>query len=166
MLGGGYDTDKLNRVIDPQEFECFDEYNWNDISNIANCSSFLDQYNEPDIEQCLSLGHLVSGDSLDASDSCCDCHYGYNEIGGGYRGILRGKVLRVKGAIPSFTAPIQEILSGLRSFSESHGLAILQLGDNNTGIDDCSQGKDYSFTNVKSCRSETIIYHIFIQSWS
>jgi len=57
---------------------------------------FVDEFEAPDIEKCLAFGHIESIHGVNASEGCCDCWYGYDaDTGGGYQGILLGKMLRI-----------------------------------------------------------------------
>ncbi len=94
ICGGGYTFRNDNVVANATNQTCLDERDWQ--SNDLTCSSFIDEFGVPDVEQCLALGHITSIHGVNASAGCCDCWYGYDaDAGGGYQGILLGKMLRI-----------------------------------------------------------------------
>jgi len=94
VCGGGYSFKNDNVVVNATKQTCLDERDWQ--STDFMCSSFVDEFGAPDVEQCLALGHIASVHGVNASEGCCDCWYGYDaDTGGGYQGILLGKMLRI-----------------------------------------------------------------------
>jgi len=94
ICGGGYTFQDDNVIVNATNQTCLDESDWQ--SNNLTCSSFVDEFGAPDVEQCLALGHITSSHGVNASEGCCDCWYGYDaNTGGGYQGILLGKMLRI-----------------------------------------------------------------------
>jgi len=94
VCGGGYIFRNDNVVVNAANKSCLDETNWHSID--LACSSFVDAFGAPDVEQCLKYGHIRSPQGVNASEGCCDCWYGYDvDTGGGYKGMLLGKMLRV-----------------------------------------------------------------------
>ena len=94
ICGGGYTFKNDNVVANATTQTCLDESDWQ--SNGFTCSSFVDEFGVPDVEQCLALGHITSIHGVNATEGCCDCWYGYDaDTGGGYQGILLGKMFRI-----------------------------------------------------------------------
>ena len=93
VCGGGYTFQ--NVIVNATNQTCLDERNWKVSSNFT-CSAFVDEVGAPDVEQCLALGHVKSVHGVNASEGCCDCWYGYDaDTGGGYQGMLLGKMFRI-----------------------------------------------------------------------
>ena len=80
------------------------------------CEDFVqDEIDTPDVEKCLSFGHLVSATNTNATEACCQCQYSYSSMSsGGYRGELIGKILRI-GLIDISDVP------NVYSFSRENG---------------------------------------------
>jgi len=123
-IGSGLSNENdANLLVEtsPEDQQCFDTLKWESFDNIT-CSSINDSMN------CSMTGHyedLLTGET--ANDSCCAC-------GGGYRGTMIGKTLRVSypgdsdkpyylytdfdnngkkmGAIPSFLHDVLKSLGG------------------------------------------------------
>jgi len=94
VCGGGYSFKNDNVILNATNQTCLDETDWQ--SNNFTCSSFVDEFGAPDVEQCLAIGHITSIHGVNASEGCCDCWYGYDaDTGGGYQGMLLGKMLRI-----------------------------------------------------------------------
>ena len=97
VCGGGYTFKNDNVIVPATNKTCLDERNWQ--SNDLTCFAFVDAFGVPDVEQCLQYGHITSTHGtygVNASKGCCDCWYGYDaDTGGGYKGMLLGKMLRV-----------------------------------------------------------------------
>jgi len=95
VCGGGYTFQNDNVIVNATNQTCLDERNWKVSSNFT-CSAFVDEVGAPDVEQCLALGHVKSVHGVNASEGCCDCWYGYDaDTGGGYQGMLLGKMFRI-----------------------------------------------------------------------
>ena len=94
VCGGGYTFENDDVIVNASQNLCIDEKDWE--SGGLLCADFINDLGAPDIELCLARGHVLSLHGVNASDGCCNCWYGYDAVaGGGYRGILIGKVLRV-----------------------------------------------------------------------
>lgn len=94
VCGGGYSFDTDVIISNATSEACLDEKDWQ--ANGLTCSYFVDEQGAPDVEQCLALGHVSSNLGVNASMGCCNCRYGYDvKIGGGYRGMLLGKMFRI-----------------------------------------------------------------------
>ena len=94
ICGGGFSFKSNDVIVNATDQTCLDETDWK--SNDFACSSFFDEFGTPDVEQCLALGHITSVHGVNASEGCCGCWYGYDaETGGGYQGMLLGKMLRI-----------------------------------------------------------------------
>ena len=100
---------------------CYSDYKWSAGGSGNDCTTFLDLTSKPpkpDIEKCLYFGHIVSASNINASEACCECQYGYNNSGGGYRGDLIGKYFRA-GFIDNTNVPIMYNYSSHESISKS-----------------------------------------------
>jgi len=94
ICGGGYTFRNNNVIVNATNQTCLDESDWQ--SNNLTCSSFVDKFGAPDVEQCLALGHITSIHGVNASEGCCECWYGYDaDTGGGYQGMLIGEMFRI-----------------------------------------------------------------------
>jgi len=94
VCGGGYTFKNDIVIVNATNQTCLDESDWR--SNNFTCSSFVDEFGAPDVEQCLAFGHVTSIHGVNATEGCCDCWYGYDAgTGGGYQGILLGKMFRI-----------------------------------------------------------------------
>ncbi len=94
VCGGGYSFENDNVITNVSQHLCIDEKDW--VGGGLLCTHFNDDRGAPDVELCLARGHVLSIHGVNASDACCDCWYGYDAVtGGGYRGMLIGKVLRI-----------------------------------------------------------------------
>jgi len=93
VCGGGY-TSNDEIITYATNKTCVNEHEWE--ADDKNCSYFADDIlGSPDVGKCLSFGHLTSIHGVAAFDGCCSCWYGYEDnLAGGYRGALIGKMLR------------------------------------------------------------------------
>ena len=95
LIGGGYTHANDNIIVERSNTACLDEFNWTDTSEQITCNSFYSSDREESVHTCLAIGHFTSIYGTKASDACCYCPYGYDAIGGGYRGILRDNMFRI-----------------------------------------------------------------------
>jgi len=135
VCGGGY-TFNNNVIAIATDKACLDEKDWQ--SNNFTCSSFVDEFGAPDVDRCLAFGHLSSIHGVNASRGCCDCWYGYEaDTGGGYQGVLLGKMFRV--GISNYTdlEYVHNVTNGnieenstlynfVRDASEAYGFGLIQ----------------------------------------
>ena len=71
IIGGGYDYNSSQLLHLPSKTDCFDELEWIDISEEYQCTNYsTPNSNSPDVDMCLSYGHLLSEDGVNASDAC------------------------------------------------------------------------------------------------
>lgn len=55
-------------LLYPSEDDCIDEINWTDVGASITCEDFLLKSGAgPDVEKCLSFGHLTSKSLVNAS---------------------------------------------------------------------------------------------------
>ena len=90
----------------------------------------------------MSYGHVVSVFNINGTEACCDCRYGYDDIGGGYRGDLNGRLLRVSfiegdnvDVMHIYNSSIDAQPSGviyefLKEFSVAHGIGHIKIQTN------------------------------------
>lgn len=141
VCGGGYTFENNNIITNATDKMCLNEKDWqHNTQNFSlSCSDFVDERKGINVEQCLAFGHLSSNLGVNASDGCCDCWYGYDAItGGGYRGVLLGKMFRI-GTMNytdleyvhnvSTTGDVDEsstIFSFVKTASEAYGFGLIQ----------------------------------------
>ena len=102
-IGGGI-SNVSKILVQPSYETCYSDYQWRSItpiesgqtrnSTFVTCTDFLEADLEPDINMCLAYGNLIGGNEHNATKSCCECRYGYESNGGGYRGVLTGAFMR------------------------------------------------------------------------
>ena len=161
-----------NMLLQEQSDDCFDDFNWISSSGEFTCSSFQGENDTPDVQKCLSYGHVVSSNNINGSDACCNCRYGYDDLGGGYRGILRGKIVRV-GFIENNNvdimhtldlsldgAPNGAIYEFYRDFSESHGLGLMRTNeiDNESSLTADRCISDLTVNKIDICIGRSLYY--------
>ena len=171
VCGGGYTVNE-NVVQESSNKTCIDEYDW--TSDQKNCSYFADSYGAPDYEKCLSLGHILSVHDVNASSACCNCWYGYDaRTGGGYRGLLLGKMLRIGtmeytdiGYVHRFTesgdiVDNSTIYKFVKDASASHGFGLIlyEMEDLSQNYDLGSKSND---TYAACLAGKVIWYTVFL----
>lgn len=158
--GGGYDEAKDTIIIEAESYEyCIDELQWSDSSGDVTCTNFTKQNGYPDIDKCLTFGHFASDYGMNGTTACCNCRYGYDDVGGGYRGDLLGRLLRVYfiednnvDSIHYFNISNDILPSGVmynffRNFAVTHGLGAMKFGDSEKGT---------SLFSSKTCVEELV----------
>ena len=135
LIGGGYTRANNDIIVERNNTDCFDEFNWADTSEQITCSSFYSSDRDESVHKCLATGNFTSIHGTKASDACCYCRYGYDVVGGGYRGILRDKMFRVSATsyqdIGYFHGINLQYLFGamidfVKLVAENHGFGMIQ----------------------------------------
>eukprot|EP00816_Leptocylindrus_hargravesii_P008624 CAMPEP_0196826896 /NCGR_PEP_ID=MMETSP1362-20130617/93853_1 /TAXON_ID=163516 /ORGANISM="Leptocylindrus danicus, Strain CCMP1856" /LENGTH=1879 /DNA_ID=CAMNT_0042207495 /DNA_START=399 /DNA_END=6037 /DNA_ORIENTATION=- len=169
ICGGGYSRAKNKITTERSKIDCFDEFNWTDTSGQIACDSFYSFDLAESAQKCLTIGHFTSLAGTKASEACCYCQSGHNDTGGGYRGVLRDKILRVGAtsyADISFVHNIDlqyleisgAIVKFLELVAENHGFGIIQYSNieelNTTGqlssdtYDACLNALEYNLLDI------------------
>lgn len=139
VKGGGYSRAKSKITTERSEIDCFNEFNWTDTSGQITCDSFYSFDLAESAQKCLTIGHFTSLAGTKASDACCYCQNGHNDTGGGYRGVLRDKILRVGATSYVDISYLHDVdlhlnVSGaifefLKLVAENHGFGIIEYNN-------------------------------------